>query len=98
MPITLLPATQSLLADQMKRRGYRSPDDLVVAALAMLDEQDQLAHLPPDDLDAVYPGFREKIARGLAEAKAGKLTDGEEFFRELEREEEEIERNSRKTA
>ncbi len=38
------------------------------------------------------PEFLKLIEEGLAAARAGDVVDGEEFFDQLEREEEEIER------
>jgi predicted transcriptional regulator len=50
------------------------------------DPQDWIRRASTAELEAKYPGLREKIAQGLADAEAGRLTDGEEFFAELERE------------
>jgi Arc/MetJ-type ribon-helix-helix transcriptional regulator len=97
--MSLSPETQKLIEGRMKAGGFPSPDDVVQAALASLDQQDPLSRIADAELDALYPGFREKIARGLAEAEAGRVSDGEEFFAELEREEAEFEeRQGRKTA
>lgn len=100
MPLSLSPETQKLIEDRMNAAGFSSADDFVQAAILSLDQQDWLRRASPDELEAMYPGIREKIAHGVADAEAGRLTDGEEFFAELEREEEEFEakRQGRKTA
>ncbi|HXE53852.1 MAG TPA: hypothetical protein VN541_12595 [Tepidisphaeraceae bacterium] len=99
MVVSLSPDTQKLIEERMKKKDFQSADELVRAALGLLDMQDRLGNIGDDELEAIYPGFREKIAQGLAEADAGKVTDGEAFFAELEREEQEFEKQqSRKTA
>ena len=47
--------------------------------------------LPPEmrELTDDLPGLKQKLAAGLAAARAGDLIDGEAFFDALDREEEE---------
>jgi predicted transcriptional regulator len=41
--------------------------------------------MPPNPgFESKYPGYQEKIAQGLADADAGRISDGEQFFEELE--------------
>ncbi|HZL33682.1 MAG TPA: hypothetical protein VFC78_00145 [Tepidisphaeraceae bacterium] len=87
MAISLNSKTQQLIEKQMKDGGYSTPDEVVRVALTTLGQQDPLSQLGDADVESLHPGFREKIAQGLAEANAGKVSDGEEFFAELEREE-----------
>lgn len=100
MPVSLSPETQKLIEDRMKDAGFVSADEFVRAAIFSLDQQDWLRRASTVELEAMYPGIREKIAEGIADAEAGRLTDGEEFFAELEREEQdsEAQRHGRKTA
>lgn len=99
MTITLSPETQNRIEERMKATGLLTPDDVVRAALEALDQQDALSRIDDAAMEALNPGFREKIAQGLAEANVGKVTDGEAFFDELEREEQEFESGQgRKTA
>jgi len=87
MSMTLSTETERLVEARMRRGRFLSPDDVVRAALASLDQEDPLAPLADADLEQLYPGFRQKMAQGLAEADAGLATDGESFFAELERKE-----------
>ena len=57
-----------------------------------------MADVPEGALEAMYPGINEMIAEGLAAAEAGDVSDGEEFFDELERELLREESKDRKTA
>ena|SRR5687768_15454574 len=98
MSYTPSPDIQKLIDDRVRSGQYRSADDLLAAALTSLGHQDRLAELPPDDLELLFPQLRQKIARGLTEARAGKLSDGEDFFDELEREEQRREATERKSA
>ena len=98
MSYTPSPAIQKLIDDRVRSGQHRSADDLLAAALTSLDHQDRLADLPPHDLELLFPELRQRIARGLAEARAGKLSDGEDFFDELEREEQRRDATDRKTA
>jgi Arc/MetJ-type ribon-helix-helix transcriptional regulator len=86
MTIALPPEIQKLIEDRVRSGRYASVEDFITAAVCQLDQQDRLAELSTAELEAAYPGIREKLAAGLAEAKAGKLTDGDEFFEELKRE------------
>ncbi len=98
MSIALSPEIERLIDERVRSGRYRSPEELVTAAVSILDQYQRLTDLSAEDLDLLYPGFREKIAQGLAEADAGRLTDGEEFFTELEREEQELPDRTRRTA
>jgi hypothetical protein len=42
---------------------------------------------PYSGIKATYPDIAEMVAESLAQARAGQLKDGEEFFKKLEREE-----------
>ena len=96
--MTLSADTEKMIAEQMQRRGFASPDDMIRIALSSLEQQDLLSRLSADELRAVYPQLDEKIAEGLADAAAGRLSDGERFFDELEREGRDSEDEGRRTA
>jgi hypothetical protein len=55
-----------------------------------LDQQERISRLDASDLEMVHPRIKEDLAAGLAAARAGRLSDGEEFFAELEREDREL--------
>jgi antitoxin ParD1/3/4 len=97
MSYSLSPDIQKLIEDRIRSGHYSSAEDVIAAAITHLEQQDRLADLPPDELELLFPQLRQKLARGLAEARAGKLSDGEAFFDELEREEQRRE-SERKTA
>lgn len=60
MGISLTPETQKLIEDRMKRDGYPTADDLVRAALELLDQN---VELDEETLTAIERG-EEQIARG----------------------------------
>jgi Arc/MetJ-type ribon-helix-helix transcriptional regulator len=97
MPITLSPETEALIQEHLSRGEFATVDDLLHAALSLL-EQREFVSMATDEVLAAYPGIREKIEEGFADAEAGRLTDGEEFFAQLEREEQEQDRKARRTA
>ena len=60
--------TQRLIEDRMKRGGYPTPDDLIVAALASLEQQERFGDFATGELDTL-----------LAEGEAsGACLDGEQ--------------------
>jgi Arc/MetJ-type ribon-helix-helix transcriptional regulator len=97
MAMSISPKVQRRIDQRVAAGNYASVDAVLTAALASLEQQEHLAKLNSTDLAILFPGFKRKIAKGLAEAKAGKLSDGESFFDELERQEKRM-RSVRKTA
>lgn len=87
MNLTLPPEILRLIDERVQSGKYESPEDVVTAAVTTLDQQERVTHLAVSELEVAFPGIREKIAQGLAEAEAGQVSDGEAFFDELEREE-----------
>lgn len=86
MQLTLPPEIQTLIDQRVRSGRYQTPEDVVVAAMTSLDQQERLAALHPADLETAFPGIREKIAQGFSEAQAGRFSDGDAFFDELDRE------------
>lgn len=60
--------------------------------------QEHAWKLSRPELEALCPGLTTKFAEGLAAADAGQLSDGDDFFDELEREEAERRAKDRRTA
>lgn len=87
MQLTLPPEIQTLIDQRVQSGRYQSPEAVVVAAMTSLDQQERLATLELGELAGAFSGIHEKIAQGFAEAQAGRFTDGEAFFDELDREE-----------
>jgi Arc/MetJ-type ribon-helix-helix transcriptional regulator len=85
MDSSLPPKLKRLIARRIRSGKYRSARDVIIAALARLDQHDRLAKLSRSELAAIFPGIEGKISRGLAQADAGKLSDGEAVFHQLER-------------
>jgi antitoxin ParD1/3/4 len=98
MTVSLSVDVQRLIAQRMGTGQYSTAEEVVAAALAALEQQDRVARLPPAELELLYPDFHQKILDGLADSDAGRVSDGESFFRELEREEEDLDANGRKSA
>jgi antitoxin ParD1/3/4 len=88
MNVTISPEMQRFVHEKLKAGRYATPQDVVHAGLAALMQKEDLERLGPDQLEAIYPHLREKVEAGLREAREGKLSDGEAFFEELEREDE----------
>lgn len=85
MLMTLSPQLQHEVEQKLKGGGYASAEDVLRAGLSALTQLEEFERLDSDSLEAAFPGAREKIQRGLAQARAGNLSDGDEFFDELER-------------
>jgi antitoxin ParD1/3/4 len=88
MNVSLSPEMRKFVEDRVSAGDYASPEEVIRAGLASLMQRERLARLPVDDLEAAFPGLREKISTGLKEADAGNVADGEAFFDRLEREDE----------
>jgi putative addiction module CopG family antidote len=86
MNLTLPAAVEEYIDERVRSGKYRNAEDVITAALGQLQQHEDVVNLPPEELEAIYPGAREKIKQGLEAAKAGRLIDGEEFFAELEKE------------
>jgi antitoxin ParD1/3/4 len=93
MNLSLAPEIQNLIDDRVKSGKYRSAEDAVTAAITYFEQQERLI-----DLTLSSQKIREKLAAGLGSASAGRLSDGEAFFEEFESEDEQPDRNSRKSA
>lgn len=78
MTLTLSPATQKMIEEQMGRGGYASPDDVIVAALVSLKQQQAI--------DGFEPGEVERLlAEGDADIERGDVLDGEEALAQRRR-------------
>jgi putative addiction module CopG family antidote len=102
MNVTLSGKMRRFVDEKLKAGRYSTPQDVVHAGLAALMQQEDIEKLSVEELEAIYPNLRAKVAAGVREAREGKLTDGETVFAELEREDRERagrkRRGGRKTA
>ena len=76
MNLTLRPEIQKLIDARVASGEYPTPEDVVAAAVASLDQQERLSDFPPGELDAL-------LAVGDEEIERGDVLDGEEVFRQL---------------
>lgn len=75
MNLSLPPQTQKLIEDRIRSGKYRTPEDVVAAAVAQLDQQEQMGDFAPGEWDQL-----------LAEGEAsGEPLDGEQVLTELRR-------------
>ncbi len=80
MSVTLTPELEQLVQSKVQTGGYHSANDVMREALRLLEKR-----------DLAKAEIREKIEAGYASARAGRLSDGETFFAQMEAElEEEI--------
>ena len=85
MSLSLHPKFEKLVKERVRSGKYESPEHLLTAAMVSLEQQERLARISSEELEVLFPDIRRKIAAGLKDAKEGKLSDGEEFFDQLER-------------
>ena len=73
MFLTLPPEVQRLIDERVHSGKYKTPEDVVAAAVATLQQQEQLGDFAPGEIEHL-----------LAEGEAGGADlDGEEVLREL---------------
>jgi antitoxin ParD1/3/4 len=76
--VTLTPELEQFVASRIASGRYQSAEDVVHEGLRLLKERE-------GEHEAALDDIRQKIAVGLEQAKRGELLDGEEVFRDLER-------------
>jgi antitoxin ParD1/3/4 len=79
LTVSLTPELEAFIRDRVTSGRYDTPSDVVREGLKLLEVREH-------EREAVLAELRREIAVGLEEARAGHLSDGEEFFAELERE------------
>jgi len=77
MNVSLTPELEQLVHLKVKTGRYTSASEVIREALRLLEERDELQVLHKDEI-------RKKIAEGMASFRAGKGTDGEAFFDNLD--------------
>jgi antitoxin ParD1/3/4 len=86
MNVSLTPELEQLVHLKVQSGRYTSASEVVREALRLMEERDQVQAMQKDEI-------RKKIAAGMASLRAGKGTDGEAFFAEVDSELENLERN-----
>ena len=73
MNLSLPPHVQQLIEDRIRSGKYHSAEDVIVAAMASLEQQEQPGDFEPGEMDRL-------IEEGLS---SGAPLDGEQVFAEL---------------
>jgi len=89
MNIHLTPELEALVQKKVKSGRYNSASEVVREALRLFEERDRIRELKIQEL-------RKKINEGWASLERGEGVDGEEFFKGLEREEQELGRKRKR--
>ena len=76
--VSVTPQLQKFVDTRVKSGVYRSASEVVCEALQLLEEREREKQFSLDQVKA-------KIASGLAQARRGKLLDGDLVFDEIER-------------
>ncbi|HLK57409.1 MAG TPA: type II toxin-antitoxin system ParD family antitoxin [Chthonomonadaceae bacterium] len=75
MNVSLTPELEDLVQSKVRTGRYNSASEVVCAALRLMEERDQ-----------IRAEVRKKISAGVESARVGRLTDGDEFFAQVEAE------------
>jgi antitoxin ParD1/3/4 len=75
MNVSLTPELEQLVQNKVQTGRYNSASEVVREALRLMEDRDQ-----------IKAEVRKKIAAGLESARAGRLSDGDEFFAQMEAE------------
>ena len=75
MNVYLTPELEQLVQTKVKTGRYNSASEVMREALRLMEER-----------DIAKAEIRKKIAAGVASAKAGRLSDGDEFFAQMDAE------------
>lgn len=76
MDITLKPDQEALIRSKLQSGQYQSVDDVIQAALSLLDEQDKA-------YEEWVIETRAKVDEGIASLERGEGIDGETFVNQL---------------
>jgi antitoxin ParD1/3/4 len=87
--VHLTPELETLVQNKVKTGRYNSASEVVREALRLFEERDRIRELQIQEL-------RRKIRAGWASLERGEGVDGEEFFRNLKREERELTRKRKR--
>ena len=75
MNVHLTPELEQLVQSKVKTGRYNSASEVMREALRLMEER-----------DLAKAEVRKKIAAGVASAKAGRLSDGDTFFAQMDAE------------
>jgi antitoxin ParD1/3/4 len=77
MNVQLSPELEEIVAQKLESGRYRSAEELIEAALELIDARDEI-------LDLDHPELTMKIEEGLESLRTDEAIDGEGFFDEME--------------
>ncbi len=89
MNVHLTPELETLVHNKVKTGRYNSASEVVREALRLFEERERIRELQ-------IRGLQKKINQGWASLERGEGVDGEEFFRGLERKEQELGRTRKR--
>jgi antitoxin ParD1/3/4 len=89
MNVHLTPELETLVLSKVKTGRYNSASEVVREALRLFEQKERVRELQLRDI-------RRKIDEGWASLAEGRGIDGDEFFRKLEREEEQLARKRKR--
>lgn len=89
MNVNLTPELEALVQNKVKTGRYNSASEVVREALRLFEDRDRIRKLQIREL-------RRKINEGWTSLEKGEGVDGEEFFRDLEREERKLAQKRRR--
>lgn len=89
MNIDLTPEFERLVQNKVKSGQYSSTNDVVLDALRLLEQRDEVFAFPKEQL-------RTQIEEGWRAAQAGNLADGDEVFDRIDAELEAMDLASKK--
>lgn len=76
MNVNLTPDLEQLVHTKVQTGRYNSASEVVREALRLMEEHHQVETMQKAEI-------RQKLDAGLASARAGRLSDGEEFLAQL---------------
>lgn len=89
MNVHLTPELETLVQNKVKTGRYNSASEVVREALRLFEQRDRIRELQLRDI-------RKKIDQGWASLELGEGIDGEQFFKGLEPEEQELGRRCKR--
>ncbi len=89
MNVHLTPELETLVQNKVKSGRYNSASEVVREALRLFEERERIRELQ-------IRALRHKINQGWSSLERGQWVDGTEFFKGLEREEQELGRKRKR--
>ena len=88
MNVSLTPRLEEYVKEKVKSGLYNSSSEVVREALRLMEERDRLRDIRLEEL-------RKEIQIGIDQIERGKVTPGEEIFRQLKERNEELKKKAK---